>query len=299
MDQVRAGVGGRSVQLFLADGTPNGVVIAEIGNWVGKVLAAPRGRLAELLRRPEASRTGIYVLLGPDPEREGGLLAYIGEADDIAKRIRIHLGTEAKDFADRFAFVVSADNNLTKAHVRYLEARLIHLIKDAGAVILTNDKAPNFRRLPEAGSADMDYFLDQVRLLLPLLGFDLFRARAGTRVAAADASTPTFAFSTAGATARARETDDGFVVLAGSTARRAPSGTFPAGYLALREKLRAAGQLVDSSSTDHYRFATDVVFSSPSAAASIVSARSASGPIEWKVEGTGQAYRDWRAATLG
>jgi hypothetical protein len=299
MDQERTGVGGRSVQLFLVDGTPSGVVIAEIGNWVGKVLAAPRGRLAELLRRPEASRTGIYVLLGPDPDREGGLLAYIGEADDIAKRIRIHLGTEAKDFADRFAFVVSSDNNLTKAHVRYLESRLIHLVKDAGAVNLTNDKAPDFRRLPEAGSADMDYFLEQVRLLLPLLGFDLFGARTGVRVAATDATAPTFAFATAGAVAHARETEDGFVVLAGSTARRTPSGTFPAGYKSLRERLRAAGQLVDSTSPDHYRFATDVVFSSPSAAASIVSARSASGPIEWKIEGSGQAYRDWRAATLG
>jgi hypothetical protein len=50
---------GRSVRLYLADGIPTGLVVAEIGNWNGKVLAAPRGRLGELLKRGEASRTGI------------------------------------------------------------------------------------------------------------------------------------------------------------------------------------------------------------------------------------------------
>jgi hypothetical protein len=87
-------------------------------------------------------------------------------------------------------------------------------------------------------------------------------------------------------------------VLAGSTARRTQSTTFPAGYLALREQLISQGKLIPDSSPALYRFAVDVVFSSPSAAASIVAARSASGPIEWKLSGTGQSYRDWREARL-
>src|SRR4051812_36223845 len=114
---------GRSVRLFLADGGPHGIVVAEIGNWSGKVLTGPRARLPALLARPEVSRTGVYILLGPDPERADGQLAYIGEADDVAARVRNHLRSETKDFADRFAFVVSADEALTKAHVRYLEGR--------------------------------------------------------------------------------------------------------------------------------------------------------------------------------
>lgn len=288
--------GGRSVKLFLADGTAHGIVIAEIGNWTGKVLAAPRGRLDDLLRRPEAGRTGIYVLLGPDPERDG-LLAYVGEADDIAARMRNHLRSEAKDFADRFAFIVSADENLTKAHARYLEGRLIRLVKDGGNVQLTNDTAPDFQRLPEADKADMDYFLAQVTLVLPLVGFDLFGRPRGARHSSSIHEGAIFAFSPNGASARAQETDEGFVVLAGSTARRTPSGTFPAGYAVLRAKLLANGQMVDASSPDLYSFAADVVFSSPSAAASIVAARSASGPLEWKLD-TGQNYRDWRLAGL-
>lgn len=296
---------GRLVRLFLTEGSAHGVVIAEIGNWNGKALAAPRGRLPELLKRPEASRTGVYILLGPDPERVEGLLAYIGEADDIAARMKIHLRSEPKDFFDRVVFLVSSDEALTKGHVRYLESRLIRLTQEAGSVALTNDTHPDFQRLPEADRVDMDSFIEHASLVLPILGCDLFRQR--PRVASpptagapspSDGARPVFVFGTGGAAARAQETEEGFVVLSGSTARRTPSGTFPAGYLALRDRLKASGQLIDGPTADLLLFTTDVVFTSPSAAASIISARSASGPIEWKVTGTGQSYRDWRTSQL-
>lgn len=292
---------GRSVRLFLADGTPHGLILAEIGNWNGKVLAGPRSRIAEMLRRPEASRTGVYVQIGPDPDRPGDLLGYIGEADDVAARMRHHLRSDSNDFFDRVAFVVGSDDALTKAHARYLESRLIRLTKDAGTIVLTNDTAPDFARLPEADIADMETFIEQLRIVLPLVGFDLFRLRrpVSTRAAAEAAGDgPVFAFMTGGASARARETEDGFVVLAGSTAKATTSATFQAGYRALRDRLLADGSLVPAASTDLLTFATDVVFASPSAAAAVVAGRSASGPIEWKVAETGQAYRDWRAATL-
>ena len=290
----------QSVRLFLADGTSHGIVVADIGNWNGKVLAGPRGRLSELLKRPEASRTGIYVQMGPDPERVDGQLAYIGEADDIAARQRTHLRTQSKDFFDKVALVVSSDEALTKAHARYLESRLIRLVQDAGTVVLTNDIYPDFQRLPEADKADMEVFLEQVQIVLPILGFDLFRKRnaAAAFESAVSDEVPLFVFSTSAAAATARESEDGFVVMAGSTARKAHSETFPAGYLALRQKLLSEGRLVEGDSPEHYRFATDVTFSSPSAAASIVSARSASGPLEWKIQGTGQTYRDWQAVRL-
>lgn len=292
---------GRTVRLFLADGLPSGIVIAEMGNWSGKVLAAPRSRLPKLLRRAEATRTGIYLLVGPDPDRPGRLLLYIGEADDIAARMRIHLRSEAKDFFDRLVLIVSADDSLTKGHVRYLESRLIRLVQDAGSVSLTNDTHPDFQRLPEGDRADMDYFVEQVRLILPVLGLDLVKSRTvspAVNSSALSTSEPIFAFSTGGAVARGRETDDGFVVLAGSTARKQTSGTFPAGYRVLRESLIADGRIAEGEGADPYRFTADVAFSSPSAAASIVSGRSASGPIEWKVEGSGQSYRDWRSKQL-
>ena len=291
---------GRSVRMFLVDGTPQGLIVAEIPNWSGKVLAAPRARLGDLLRRTEAARTGVYVLAGPDPERPGGTLAYIGEADDVAARLRIHVRSADKDFFDRLAIVVSSDDNVTKAHARFLESRIIRMARQAGAVALANGTEPDFQRLPEADRADMEFFSEQLILLLPLAGFDLFRRTLASVVPSSGLGTGdfVFTFSTAGAMATGRETDDGFVVLAGSTARRTPTGTFPPGYLALRDQLVADGKLAGESSQELYTFTADVAFSSPSAAASIVAARSASGPREWRVTDSGQPYGDWKAARL-
>ena len=294
-DRLPLGAAGRSVRLFLAGGTSQGLIVAEIMNWTGQALSAPRARLADLLSRTEASRTGVYVLMGPDPDRPAGARAYIGEADNIAKRLRRHLGDEGKDFFDRLAVIVAKDDNLTKAHARYLESQLLRAVTRAGTVVLANDTMPDFQILPEADRVDMDFFLGQLRIVLPILGFDLFR----TPVTDGTGGETVFTFATAGATATARESDHGFVVLAGSTARKAGTDTFPSGYRSLRDQLVQDDRLVDGPDPLLYSFVTDVSFASPSAAASIVAARSASGPREWKVEATGMAYRDWLAQRLG
>jgi hypothetical protein len=172
-------------------------------------------------------------------------------------------------------------------------------------VALTNDTHPDFQRLPEADRADMDTFVDNAALVLPILGCDLFwrrqRPQAATQADLAPAAAqvgPVFIFATGGASATGQETEDGFLVFAGSTARRATSGTFPAGYAALRDKLVASAQLVQGDTPELWVFGTDVTFSSPSAAASIVSGRSAGGPLEWKIQPQGLSYRDWRASRI-
>jgi hypothetical protein len=147
----------------------------------------------------------VYILIGADPDRPGVQLAYMGEADDIAARMRIHLRSEQRDFFDRLIIIVSSDGTLTKAHVRYIESQLIRRTREAGSVALTNDTQPDFQRLPEADRADMDYFVSQPRLVLPILGFDPLRSRSGQAASASGAATDVvFAFSTAGASATAR-----------------------------------------------------------------------------------------------
>jgi hypothetical protein len=292
--------------MFLADGTAEGIVLAEMGNWVGKVMSAPRPRVRELLKRPECARSGIYIMLGPDPDRPGDVMAYIGEADNVAARMRYHVSSGDQDFFERVAVVVSSDDNLTKTHARYLESQLIRVTRSAGSVHLANTREPDFRRLPEADRSEMDTFLIQLRIVLPLLGYDLFRKGAQTgdgsrdqrsapRAAPAPSSGTTYRFEPVGASATAIETDDGFMVLAGSTARLGESGTFPAGYRALRDRLIADGALAIEA--EAYRFVRGVGFSSPSAAAAIVAGRSASGPGEWRTE-AGLSYREIKSKEL-
>jgi len=92
---------GRTLKIFLVDGAPNGLLTAEIMNWTGHVLTGPRSRLPELVQRPEAKRTGVYFLVGPDGGSGIGTQVYIGETDDVGQRMKEHNRPEergGKDF---------------------------------------------------------------------------------------------------------------------------------------------------------------------------------------------------------
>jgi hypothetical protein len=298
---------GKSVRLFLADGTPGGLLTAEIMNWTGHVVAAPRSDLATLLKRPETSRTGIYILLGDDPDSLGGQVAYIGEGDDISKRLYHHAKPEeqgGKDFWDRAIVLTSKDANLTKAHARYLESRFITLAQAAKRAHLINGTAPPPIVLPEADVSDMEYFITQAKIVLPVLGVNLFRsvATAGaTTSALAAKATPTVGepplfelhLKKEGIVATAREIDGEFTVLADSQVRSAWTGTSNDGYNALREKLLqdcTIAPIADGS----LRFTHDQVFASPSAAGAVIVGRSANGRTIWKVQGTAMNYGKWQ-----
>jgi hypothetical protein len=177
---------GRQIRIFLVDGTPGGLLTAEIMNWTGHIVAAPRSDLARLLGREETSRTGVYVLLGDDPEVLGQQLAYIGEGDEVRDRLAQHARSEeqgGKDFWDRAIVLTSKDANLTKAHARYLESKFISLATLAGRSRLINATAPPPPPLPEADRSDMEYYITQAKIVLPVLGINLLRASAVSSLA--------------------------------------------------------------------------------------------------------------------
>ncbi len=172
-------LGGKQVKLYLVEGTPGGLTTAEITNWTGHVVTAPRSRLADLCVREEARRTGVYLLLGDDPEALGGQRCFVGEADEIASALSQHRGVLGMDFWDRVLIVTSKDANLTKVHRRYLESRLIRVAVKAGRSHVENgEQPPPPPALPEADVSDMDFFVDQLRTVLPVLGFNVLRGLA-------------------------------------------------------------------------------------------------------------------------
>ena len=290
------GVRGRTLRIFLADGAPSGVLTAEILNWTGKVVVAPRTRLPELVARPEATRTGVYVLIGPDPEDPLRSLIYIGEGDCVRDRLLAHNGDEQKDFFTRICFVVSKDENLTKTHARYLESRLIALTKAARRVRLANGYSPSFDLLPESDRADMEFFIEQINLILPVLGFDFTQPMPTVSAGNTPQSSSTehlFEMTGVGVRAEALEANGEFVVLKGSQARLAGTASWMS-YKGLRDKLIKDGKLVESGQQNVLAFAENVVFESPSAAAAVVYAGNLNGRIAWRVKGTGQTYKDWQ-----
>lgn len=290
---------GRQIRIYLVDGVPTGVLTAEIINWTGKMIVAPRAQLAELARRDEVRRTGVYCLVGPDPENSLRDAVYFGEGDNVLSRLASHDKDESKDFWTRCAVVISKDQNITKSHGRYLESRLISLAAAAGRATLHNATSPPLPPLPEPDVADMEYFLGQLQLILPVLGFTFLQPKPVATppgwISDADES-PLFLLGVVGVEARAREIDGEFIVMKGSTARREGTRTWTS-YKGLREQLVDEGKLVLSDQPDYYVFTEDVSFSSPSAGGAVVNAGNINGRTAWKTE-TGETYQQWQEKKL-
>lgn len=295
---------GRSIRLFLVDGTPNGLLTAEIMNWTGHVLTGPRTKLTELVRRPECGRTGIYFLVGPDLEGSPRPQVYIGESDDVGTRLKQHNRPEdkgGKDFWEKVCLVTSKDQNITKAHVKYLESLLIQSASELGRCKLVNGTAHEYINLPESDRADMAFFVEQIRTVLPVLGLDFLRQRQSPLAQskeqpAQQAPTTTFELNIPKykIAAWAQEVDGEFIVLAGSKAReRWASSTDYASYKPLYQQLTEEGVLV-ADEAGGISFTRDHAFSSPSAAAAVVSGRPANGRTAWVEKISRKTYGEWQ-----
>jgi hypothetical protein len=282
---------GRTIKIYLADGKPSGVQIAEIINWTGQVLQCPKAKLEELADREQVRQPGVYILVGQDPEHTRKDRIYIGEADNVYKRIKNHLSKGEKDFWTDTILVTSKDENLTKSHVGYLESRILSLADQSDRATIDNANTPAPNPLPESDEADMKYFLNQVQLILPVLGFEFLNPE--PKFSSDREESPTFVLESVGAEARAKELDGEFIVKQGSTARKEGRESWDT-YEDLRDELVEDGRLKESSEDGYYEFSEDVAFSSPSAAAAVVVAGNTSGPKRWKLASNGKSYREWQ-----
>lgn len=306
---------GRTLKLFLVDGAANGLVTAEIMNWTGHVLVGPRSQLAELIQRPESGRPALYILAGPDTGASLQTEIYIGETSKASRRLIQHNRSEAdngKDFWERACIITSKDPNLTSAHIFHLQGRLIELGRQALRAVVQNVKADKVDDLPEPDLADMEFFLAQVLTILPVIGMDYFRpppsvaaiaVTTGGAVPGVDSDlaatsarvSPLFngGLKTVGITAQGRQINGEFVVSKGSLARLHWEGV-ESSYTALFKELVQAGVLAPTPDGKFNTFTRDYAFSSPSAAAAVVTGRNANGRMHWREVGSERTYGQWQ-----
>jgi hypothetical protein len=225
--------------------------------------------------REESQKSGVYFLTGIDPET-GESALYIGEAESVRDRLKSHL---EKDFWNHVVFFTSKDENLTKAHIRYLEGRLIEQAKQASRAQLKNGQSSG-ARLPESDREDMEIFLEKINQLLPVLGVEvlvptLVNAKGVTEL-------KSLSCEIKGLKARGHLTPNGIVVLSNSQAvlLERPSAQKYPWALKMRQNLKEGGALVTKK--DYLLFTRDVEFSSPSAAAAVIHGGQANGLIAWK-----------------
>jgi hypothetical protein len=188
-----------------------------------------------------------------------------------------------KDFWTRAVFFVAGPGQLNKAHVQYLEARLVNRARAAKRIHLENANVPTEPTLSEADRADMVVFLDNILGMLPVLGIHAFEQSPPLK--ASKGGTPLLVCHGRGVEAHGRDTPQGFVVQSGSFAAKdeAPSlkEYFP-NVNKLRSDLLESGVLAPEGGK--FRFTQDYTFSSPSLASAVVMGRSSSGRTDWRDE---------------
>ena len=281
---------GKMISMFLLDGSADGRVACELFNWTGKAFKIPRHLLKSSAERKDLYRAGVYFLFGRDETTNEIAIAYVGEAEEIYPRLQQH---QDREFWNEALVFVSKDENLNKAHIKFLEHTIHQAAIAAGRYRIENGNTPNRPAISEAEMSVMSEFFEQLRLLTGALGYKVFeplvafqaqapQERKDEQQPASLTSGPTgreFHIRGArGAEARAIITGEGVVVLQGSFAAADEVESTPDSTRRLRAKLIEEGALVLQDS--RYRFERNVLFATPSSAASVILGRSANGRIE-------------------
>ena len=279
------------VDLVLSDGTPSGLMIANLQNWNGVIVSCPRTLLDDLKARPEVHKAGIYLLWGDDPESDGGKLTYVGEGDKIWDRISSH--NRQKDFWTNVIGITTSTGevDISKSHVRYLEAITIKQIDHVGRARLDQNK-PTPPQINESMRISMETFFDKMKRVLPILGYPFLTPILEQSSNEGSTSGPLFILNSKGVEARAILTNNGLVVLAGSRASTEDAASWVNGRQ-IRERLVREGALIPSG--DQLEFTRNIEFSSASAAACVVRACQSPGTILWKEETSGLTYKEYMA----
>lgn len=247
----------------------------ELSNWTGKAYKIPRIKVKDCSDREDLTSTGIYLLFGRDNDGKGSV--YIGEAETILKRLNQHLNQ--KDFWNETIVFISKDDNLNKAHIKYLENRLHEIAKSANRYSVKNTNTPTQSSISESDQAEMEEFLDNIKMLVNTLGHKVFDGKREQKI---EKRKKIFSINAArGANAEGEPTSDGFVIIKGSKAAGSVVPSMAPNLIKLRQNLIDEGAII--SLGDSCEFIDDYIFSSPSTAASVVLGRNANGLTEWKL----------------
>lgn len=286
---------GKKLTIFLMDGSETGPRTIEIGNWSGKALYSQRSSLSKIIERPEFNRPGVYILKFSPLNDNYNERVYIGESEKLKDRLKKHLANSDKDFVEIVAFI-SKDEMLTKSHIRYLESRIISLSKEAKTAEIENGNQTELPALPEADISDMEFFLEQMKLIFPVVNFmflvpsTLKTASENTpKILPTNDNSIVYTLKSKKISATLMETEKGYIVLAGSQSNKQESNSISAGLVKQRRKLMETEVLKDEGN-DFYIFKENAIFSSISAAAAVVLGRQAPGPLVWK-DSSGKTYK--------
>ena len=274
--------GPKTIQLFLMDGTGQGRMKATLRNWTGITYLLPRTDIHLSKDRKDLKQTGVYLLFGEDDE--GTPKVYIGQArlrkneKGVLGRIMEHLGDERLDYWTHAIALVTSDDSFGPTEISYLENRFVNMAIKASRYTVTNSNDPSVGRVTEEKQAELDEFITYARLVIGALGYRVFEPVDDAKdPETKQSASPPLSMSIAGAEAKGRQTNDGFVVLAGAKLRHEASFTPSAPKSVRKNRSKHADKIGPNSI-----LIQDIQFSSPTAAAEFVGGASLNGLDMWK-----------------
>ena len=295
---------GTTITIFLVEDEPDGLRTVGLDNWTGQAVMIPRKKLKDILKNiakyiekysfPSLDKPGLYFLVGKN--EKGAPVVYIGESENLSKRLGTHHNDDDKDFWQTTVAFVSKDKNLTRSHAKYLESKCIEIADSADRYELQNDQNPRLPKLPISDQAATEKYLDYVKLLLSSVGYPILQElqkpqepvhKADEEIEPepiSDDSLFTCGGKKNGAKAKGYWSNEGFVVYKGSTANAQVLNTFPHSAKKLTEKLLSENILKKHNNKKLYIFVKNYIFPTPSSASNIILGRPSNGWAEWKTE---------------
>jgi hypothetical protein len=268
---------GKSIRFYLPSGSINGIRHAEIVNWTGQAMSCPRSQFKELKSWQETSKPGIYFLFGV--EQDGPQFsAYIGEAENVYERVKDHIAE--KVFWNEMVCFTSKDENLTKAHVKYLESLIIEQANKIGRYEIDNTVSPSQPSLPVSDRDAMKEFAQNIRTLLGALGHKLLEPYILKDSESSYTNIEENILKLANKDAYGVLVSDGFLILKGSWMSKNINKSMPKNAQLSHQSLLT--NKVVQEELDGYYFSEDWLASSPSHAACIVTGSSKNGLDVWK-----------------
>ena len=263
----------KTIQIYLPDGSPTSIKIAEIHNQIVTAVLFPRNKLKEVGARAEIKKNGLYFLFVSDEEKAKPIV-YIGETDNCYDRIRRH--NKTKDFWNYAIAISSKSNDFTKSHLKYLEYLCIKNAKKIGRFDTNNIDTPAKPHITESMEADLLDNYETIKILLATLGYSVLDEIKNPL----EKKESLLFCKGKQAKAQGEIVDNGFVVFKGSIANKVETNTAGSWITGLRAKLQGSKILIEEN--ELLLFAEDYLFGSASTAASVVLGRQANGWLEWK-----------------
>ena len=267
---------GKTIELFLVNGTADSLITAELSNWNGKAIKIPRIEIASCSRE-DITQAGVYFLFCK--EDDGSDSVYVGEAENVKERLMQHLRDYQSEKEKYYwnTAVIFIGRDLNKALIRYLENRFVDIARSCKRYLVLTKNTYRNTVMKESQIAVMEEFIDNVQILINALGYKVLEPLVQAESADSSVDDDVLYLTSGSVHASGRVTAEGFVVFAGATVNEKTSAkSLSAGMQKLRQKLFEAGKVEKLVTTE------DILFSSSSAAADFILGYSVSGPKTWK-----------------